>query len=108
MKFWITVVFVLLILYCVGVNGKEIAKVSNEAGGFTILTDDECAVSEKHLMGIATSKEDLPMSFCWVTDKSEKNVLIFFPLNKQISIPIDVFEKPDAKEGIVTKPIGGA
>jgi hypothetical protein len=96
----------LTLLYAAGVNAKEIAQVENEAGGLTILTDDECAVSEKHLMGIATSKDDLPMSFCWVTDKSEKNVLIFFPLNKQISIPIDVFEKPDAKKGSTTKPLG--
>ena len=92
--------FAIFLVLAAGINqvasAEVIGEVTNKAGGKTVITDEDCPVSEAFFYGVAYTKDkDTPMSFCWGLKGDD--VIIYFPLNKQISIPIKQFKEPNGK-----------
>lgn len=76
-------------------EAEIIGELVNKAGGKTVITDEDCPINEAFFYGVASSKTNQPMSFCWGIQ--DENVIMYFPFNKQIAAPINNFKEPNGK-----------
>lgn len=79
-----------LILYQTTAFTATLAVTPNVTGGYTVLTDEDCTTSNKHLQAYATNDKGGVTKACWYP---EGDFIYFVPKNGILRrLPIDQFE----------------
>lgn len=79
-----------LILYHTTTLAQPLAVTPNVTGGYTVLTDEDCSTSKKHLQAYATNEKGDVTKACWYP---QGEFIYFVPKNGILRrLPIDQFE----------------
>jgi hypothetical protein len=79
-----------LILYHTTTLAQPLAVTPNVTGGYTVLTDEDCSTSKKHLQAYATNEKGDVTKACWYP---EGEFIYFVPKTGILRrLPIDQFE----------------